>query len=74
MSNFKVRCFESGVWDNKEPRDIGGAQDELEAAEKACGGGERLIEAGKIGQLRAEVWLPSSPAEKKLFYVPSQPV
>lgn len=70
MSNFKVRCFESGVWDNKEPHDIE-AQDEQEAAEKACGGGERLIAAGKAGQLRAEVWLPSSPARKKFFYVPS---
>ena len=73
MSNFKVRYFEGGVGDKKEPRDIE-AQDEQEAAEKACGGGERLIETGKIGQLRAEVWLPSSPGEKKLFYVPPQPI
>ncbi len=73
MSNFKVLCFESGVWDNKEPRDIE-VEDEQAAAEKSCGGAARLIGAGKIGQHRAEVWLPSSPAEKKFFYVPSQPI
>jgi len=71
MSNFKVRCYEGGVWDEIEPHEIE-AQDEQEAAETVCG--EHLVERGKPGQLRAEVWQPSSPGEKKLFYVPTQTI
>ena len=69
MPRFKVRCYESGKWDEAEPRDIE-AQDEQEAAEAVCGGS--LVEGVvKLGELRAEVWLPSSPAKKKRFSVPT---
>ena len=71
MPRFKVRCYESGKWDEIEPRDIE-AQDEQEAAESVCG--EPLLEAGKLGQLRAEVWPLSSPGAKKLFYVQAQQI
>ncbi len=68
MPCFKVRCYESGKWDGIEPRDIE-AQDEREAAERICGG--PLIEMGKPGQLRAQVWLASKPTAKKMFYIPA---
>ena len=71
MPRFKVRCYESGKWDEIEPRDIE-AQDEQEAAESVCGG--PLLEAGKLGQLRVEVWTPSSPDAKKQFYVQAQQI
>ncbi len=71
MPHFKVRCYESAIWDEIEPRDIK-AQDEREAAERVCG--RPLIEGGKLGQLRAEVWLPSKPWTKKQFYVPARPI
>ena len=75
MPRFMVRCYEGGIWDNIEPRDIE-AQDEREAAESVCGG--PLVEAGKPGLLRAEVWPLSSPSAKKLFgdcifYIPRNP-
>ncbi len=66
MPNFKVKCYEGGLWDKNEPRYIE-AQDERDAAEILCG--EPLSEEGKLGQLRAEVWPVSSPKAKKLFYV-----
>ncbi len=69
MPRFKVRCYERAIWDGIEPRDIE-AQDEQEAAEIVCG--TPLIEGGKPGQLRAEVWPPFSPSAKKLFYVQGQ--
>ncbi len=71
MPRFKVRCYESGKWDKIEPRDIE-AEDEQEAAESVCGG--PLIVVGKLGQLRAEVWAPSSPGAKKFFYVKAQQI
>ena len=71
MQSFKVICYDAAKWDGIGPRDIE-AQDEREAAESVCGG--PLIEAGKPGQLRAEVWPASKPKEKKLFYVPAQPI
>ena len=66
MPRFKVRCYEGTIWDKIEPRDIE-ARDEQEAAESVCG--EPLLDAGKPGQLRAEVWPPASPRKNKLFYV-----
>ena len=69
MQVFKVRCFKAGVWDGIEPRDVE-ANNEKEAAERICGG--LLRDGGMIGQLRAEVYLPSSPSVKKLFYVSGQ--
>ena len=69
MPRFKVRCYESAIWDGIEPHDIE-AQDEQEAAEKVCGG--QLVERGKPGQLRAEVWPLSSPSAKRIFYVQAQ--
>ncbi len=71
MPRFKVICYEGGIWDNIERRGIE-ARDEREAAESVCGG--PLVEAGKLGQLRAEVWPVSLPRKKKLFYVRSQQI
>ncbi len=71
MPRFKVRCYESGKWDKIEPRDIE-AEDEREAAESVCG--EPLIEAGKLGQLRAQVWPASKPSARKMFYIPARPI
>ncbi len=71
MQSFKVICYEAGKWDDIGPRDIE-AQDEREAAESVCGG--PLIEAGKPGQLSAEVWPASKPSARKMFYVPAQPI
>ena len=71
MQSFKVICYEAGKWDGIGPRDIE-AQDEREAAESVCGG--PLIEAGKPGQLRAEVWPASKLEARKMFYVPAQPI
>ncbi|GLQ06057.1 hypothetical protein GCM10007924_12780 [Sneathiella chinensis] len=68
MPCYKVKCYEGGLWDKAAPRNIE-ALNEQKAAESICGGGEPLVEGGKIGQLRAEVWLPASPNKKKYFYV-----
>ena len=68
MPHFKGKYFDGATWDKKEPRDIE-AQDAREAAERICGG--PLIEMGKPGQLRAQVWLASKPSAKKMFYIPA---
>ncbi len=67
MQTFKVKCYNAGVWDGKEPRDVQG-DNEQDAAERICGA--KLTDGGKPGQYRAEVWLPSKPGAKKCFYVP----
>ena len=66
MPRFMVKSYAGGVWDQIEPRSTE-AQDEREAAESVCGG--PLLEQGSLGKLRAEVWPPSLPEAKKLFYV-----
>ena len=71
MPRFKVKRYEGGKWDKIGPRDIE-AQDQHEAAERICGG--PLIEAGKPGQLRAQVWPVSKPSAKKMFYIPARPI
>ena len=71
MPRFKVICYEGGIWDNIGPRDIE-AQDEREAAEIVCDG--PLVEAGKPGQLRAEVWPVWRTRKKKLFYFQPQQI
>ena len=68
MPVFNVKCFERGIWDEADSRKVE-ANDAREAAESVCGG--PLIDAGKPGQLRAQVWEPSAPRDKTLFYVPS---
>ena len=68
MPRFKVMCFDAGKWDGIEPHDIE-AQDEQEAAERACGG--PLTEGLKPGQLRAQVSPASKPSAKKMFYIPA---
>jgi hypothetical protein len=68
MPHFKVKCYSGAIWDQNEPSDIE-ALDEKEAAESVCG--EPLVERGKPGQLRAEVWAPISPSSKKFFYGPA---
>lgn len=67
MQAFKVRCFNAGIWDGHEPRDVE-ANNALEAAERICGA--PLIEAGKIGSFRAEVYVASAPNVKKQFFDP----
>ncbi len=69
MPIYKVKCYEGGRWDKNEPHPIEAA-DEQKAAEIVCD--EPLSRAGKLGQLRAQVWLSSSPRAKKLFYVLAQ--
>lgn len=71
MPIFRVRCSdEAGSWDKVEREGVE-ALDEHAAAEQVVG--IPLIERGKRGQLRAEVWLPAKPGQKKLFYVPPEP-
>jgi hypothetical protein len=65
MLQYKVRCYNMGIWDKQEPQDIQ-ASSSKEAAEKACG--QPLIVAGPIGKLRAEVWQDVSPQKKETFY------
>jgi hypothetical protein len=67
MPIFKVKCYNAGLWDQVEPREVE-ANSEHEAAERICG--RPLTEHGVPGRLRAEVYLPSQPGKKKLFYIP----
>ena len=69
MPVFRVRCYNSGIWDERQPREIE-APNELEAAQSVCG--QQLVRLGKLGQLRAEVWPWRSPAAKSPFYVPAE--
>ncbi len=71
MPRFKVKCYKAAKWDGIKPHDIK-AQDEQEAAERVCGG--PLIEGGKPGQLRAQVWPASKPSARKMFYIPARPL
>jgi hypothetical protein len=65
MSRFMVRCYSAGKWDRLEPRELE-AENELQAAQQACG--VELADAGKPGQLRAQVWPSGSPGKKSMFY------
>jgi hypothetical protein len=65
MPQFKVRRYNIGIWDKQDPRDVV-ASSAKEAAEKGCG--ERLIAAGTLGKLRAEVWQVGYPQKKETFY------
>jgi hypothetical protein len=65
MPTFRVVCYYNAV-KQAEHRDVE-AQDEHEAAERVCGGGP-LLDAGKPGQLRAQVTLEAKPAARKMFY------
>jgi hypothetical protein len=67
MPKFRVLCFEvnAGTW--AEHRDIE-AQDEREAAEHVCGG-PLVADAGKPGQLRAQVTPEGKPAQRTMFYI-----
>ncbi len=69
MPIYKVKCYEGGRWVKNEPHPIEAA-DEQKAAEIVCD--EPLSKAGKLGQLRAQVWLSSSPKAKKLFHLRRQ--
>ncbi len=66
MPLFMVRCYEGGISDKKKTRKIE-AKNEREAAESVCGG--PLLEAGKLGQLRAVVSPLAKPGDKRAFYV-----
>jgi hypothetical protein len=65
MPSFRVLCFRAGELDG-DPREVK-AEDEHAAAEQVCGG--PLVEAGKPGQLRAQVSPASMPGATKMFYV-----
>jgi hypothetical protein len=67
MPQFKVMCYESGISDGKEARNIE-ARNEREAAERVCG--IPLAERGKQGQHRATVWLAEWPDKKTPFFDP----
>jgi hypothetical protein len=64
MPSFRVTCFKAGKLDGN-PRTIE-AEDEQAAAETICG--ERLVAAGKPGQLRAQVSPAFKAGLKKMFY------
>ncbi len=66
MPLFMVRCYEGGESDKKEARKIE-AKNEREAAVSVCGG--PLLEARKLGQLRAVVSPLANPSNKTAFYV-----
>jgi hypothetical protein len=68
---YRVVCFYQGVWDGKEAVEHE-ATSEMDAAEAVCG--TPLVEAGKPGQLRAQVTPTAAPAAKKLFYMPPTPM
>jgi hypothetical protein len=65
MPRFMVRCYIAGKWDRLEPHELE-AESELQAAQRACG--VDLVDAGKAGQLRAQVWPSGSPGKKSMFY------
>lgn len=65
MTVYKVRCYEAGIWDGNEPHEVE-ANDPREAVEAVCGG--PLSDAGKPGQLRAEAWPVSAPANVRPWY------
>lgn len=66
MPIFKVKCFQRAIWDGNEDREVE-AENEQRAAEAICG--EALMDSGKPGQLRAQVWATATPGAKKLFYI-----
>jgi hypothetical protein len=66
MLHFKVRCFQHGVWDGKEEREVT-ASDSAAAAKKVCGAA--LVEVGSITKLRAKVrMVGKKPLTKTAFY------
>lgn len=65
MPTFRVVCFDINASKSAEHRDVE-AQDEREAAERVCGGS--LVDAGKPGQLRAQIAPTANPAARKMFY------
>jgi hypothetical protein len=65
MTEFKVRLYNMGIWDGREPKAVA-APSALQAAEQACG--ERLGRAGTLGKLRAEAWPTSNSTAKETFY------
>ena len=65
MIEFKVRLYNMAIWDGREPRTVV-APSAKEAAQQTSG--ERLKNAGTIGNLRAEVWAIGKPQEKETYY------
>jgi len=70
MPTFKVICYDDGVWDGKNEREVI-AETGQDAAKKVCGAPLTLL--GKLGNLRAEVYLSSEPEFKLRFYAPPEP-
>jgi prefoldin subunit 5 len=61
---YRVKLYDMGIWDNAPPRSVKAAT-AREAAETICGAGVR--EAGRLGELCAEVWRKGS-SQKTYFY------
>ena len=71
MPTFKVTCYDDGLWDGKEAREIE-AVSEQAAAEAACG--EPLMSGAKLGDLRAAVHSIVPKRSPKTFRRPPGPV
>ncbi len=75
MSNFRVRCFKDGIWDERDLVEVTADSPE-QAATLACGEPVRGG-VGAIHELRAHVWQVSGEKPAKLttpeflFYAPS---
>ena len=69
MPTFKVVCYDDGVWDGKNEREVT-AETGQAAAKKVCGNHLTLL--GKLESLRAEVYLSSEPKFKLKFYTPPE--
>jgi hypothetical protein len=65
MPQYQVRSYENGIWNGQEPKTVE-ASSKQQAAERVFG--ERLIDSGTLGRLRAEVWPVGRPQEKATFY------
>ena len=69
MPTFKVICYDDGVWDGENEREVI-AETGQAAAKKVCGSSLTLL--GKLASLRAEVYLSSEPKFKLRFYSPPE--
>lgn len=65
MIEFKVRRYNTAIWDGREPQTVMAAS-RIQAAERVCG--ERLKGTGAHGRLRAEVWPTGIPQQKETYY------
>lgn len=66
MPRYKIRCYDSGVWDGLAPTEVEAATMK-EAAEIVCGG--PLCDSVADERLRAAVWIAGSIPEHTYFYL-----